>query len=675
MDRNDVDSNPLFRKIQEEPLVSSKGRFIGENVEALLNDYLSQIRYSDGSYFTPNKIKLERVKIPHFKSLYEKQAWWREQYKRCKLGYDTPEGHICGSYYFYFNFCKIRDKVTGKPLPPKIRRIDIEYFTMCERMLFGDLRGDEQDMVNALGMYWLKRRQIGHTAKTHALMIWIGMFFENFTSMTTAVTEDLAIKLLSNQAKFIYKYIPDELKENLANSSEKEMVFGKWVKKEIVGTRGKIQVVTPNEVGAIGTANKMVFIDEIGETDNPTDFMNKLEPTLSGNEGMVRTGLLNIGGTAGDMGKMSNEAQKLWEDAASRDIARFFIAGWVGTNCDEYGNEINVTERVRYILQERKKRLHDKKRLYEYVRQFPLTPEEAFMASGESRFDIEKLTAMDYYLMSNNFQVPYQGYFERVAGQPIFRPSNTGKWLFLEHPVAGVEYLSGNDPYDKGKLTADIGSSGAMVIFKPQQNVQGAEIITELLKTKTDPIDQMRIRLKLGNLPIGIYVDDGRNPTLFYEQSALAAEYFNQSKILIENNRNNMIEWFKANNYIHLMKRKPRKTNSINPTTVAANEYGFYRDEEQKESDVLRLGNYVDNHASNIFFRLLLTSIMDYRPENKRKKNDLTDAFTAALYHLSISNPTGYAGESIDVWDMPRFTEKSNQNAIVSSRSLRGQVE
>lgn len=661
IDEQAIEYNPLFAKIKEDAIVDAQGMYFGDDIEGLLKEYLSNIRRPDGQYFTPNLVKLERVKIPvKFGSPNEEAMWWKEQYKRCKYGYTDANGRrICGSYYFYYNFCKLRNKDTGSPLQPNLRRIDIEYFEMAERMLFGDLSGNEKEMVNSLGMYWLKRRQIGHTAKTHALMIWIAMFFNNFTSVTTAVNRDLGIKLLANQAKFIYKHLPQKLKEGLAVNNELEMVFGKPNSRPVVGTNGKIEVVLPDSTGSIGTGNKMAFLDEIGETSNPEDFINKLHATLTGNEGFVRLGLLNIGGTAGDMGKVGNEAMQIWHQAHNRDLVRFFIAGWVGTNVDEYGNEVHIEKTVRNILIERKKRLNNKKDLYEYVRMYPLTPEEAFMQSGESKFDIERLNARDYHLHINNFEVPFRGWFEKTAVGVIFRPDINGKWLLLEHPKHGVEYLFGADPYEKGKVNPKTGSRGATIGYKPDMFVQGEESLLRALVDSKNIHHELAVRLQIGGLPIAMFVDEGRDHVQFYEQSALCATYFNEAKILIENNRNGMIEWFKNNGYSHLLKRSPNK-----PTQVymgrTQNSYGYYRGEEEKEADIIRVDAYVNTKCSTIFFRPLLKALMSYRPDSKQAKNDETDAFSACLFNVSVSGGTRSMGTG-SVLDLPKVTSKGDK--------------
>ena len=170
--------------------------------------------------------------------------------------------------------------------------------------------------------------------------------------------------------------------------------------------------------------------------------------------------------------------------------------------------------------------------------------------------------------------------------------------------------------------------------------------------------------------PVFMYLDEGRDHEMFYQQSALAAQYFNEAKIMIENNRNGMIEWFKANGYTHLMKRTPQKQKTIYQGRIA-NSYGYYRGEEEKEADVIRVNAFVNNKCASLFFRPLIKGLMTYQPDVNKKKNDETDAFSACLFHLTVTTPNAGRNNTASVFSLPRVSQPSKDNHIASSRDLR----
>ena len=57
----------------------------------------------------------------------EKKNWERDEIYKCLLG----DGVMCGSQYFYYNYCRIKNLESGI-IRPQFRVADNEYFKQLE---------------------------------------------------------------------------------------------------------------------------------------------------------------------------------------------------------------------------------------------------------------------------------------------------------------------------------------------------------------------------------------------------------------------------------------------------------------------------------------------------------------------------------------------------------------
>jgi hypothetical protein len=79
------------------------------------------------SYFPFNTIKHTRVDLKKERSEEDQKAFEKEEIRRCREGYKN----LCGSMYFYFNYCKITSNSGGRK-NPDFRVADACFFELME---------------------------------------------------------------------------------------------------------------------------------------------------------------------------------------------------------------------------------------------------------------------------------------------------------------------------------------------------------------------------------------------------------------------------------------------------------------------------------------------------------------------------------------------------------------
>lgn len=579
------------------------GIYIDDDIESTVKRYMKHLKNAVGEIYKPNKKKYKRVKIPTFKDDMERVMWEREEIRRCKEGYDG----MCGKNYFYFNYCKIKS-IEGGMIRPEWRRISRDHFDLIESCLRGDNKGK--------GMNVVKRRRIGFSWEESASILHEAMFYPyTEIGMQSKSERDIQI-LFNNKLKFVYDNLPLFLKASSdAGNSLMKMDFSIKSRDEKgnpikVGTQSMIICKSPTDTNWEGVGLKIWFSDEAGKTSNVKNILSLTLPCLAGDDGITRHGVPILGGTAGDIDEVGSDFKDIWYGSDSYDLIRFFIPGWAGLKLDEKGNE-DVEKAVRWILAERKKRRHlTEKEYYDFLQQYPLSPEEAFMSGTASPFDIITIQKRLTDLSKNPAKIQ-TGIFQwddEEKHTVIFRGRREGKVQIFEHPVKNVDnlYVAGADPYDHAK-EANSGSEGSMFIYKRLYDVD-----------------------EYANMPIFQYTDQPTDPNIFYEQCLMACIYYN-CKVLIEKNRTRMIGYFTDKGFNQYLKEKPQKVNKMLVRNLY--EYGIYMDEDNKRFMIGGVDDYIRHNCDSIYFEDLLEDMLIYDPDNQKKKKDRVDAFGITLIY------------------------------------------
>lgn len=113
------------------------------------------------------------------------------------------------------------------------------------------------------------------------------------------------------------------------------------------------------------------------------------------------------------------------------------------------------------------------------------------------------------------------------------------------------------------------------------------------------------------------YTDRPEKVNDYYEQSIMALIYYRECKVLIENNRNGMIQYFQNNGYIHLLKPEPQPKNQLN--VQQTKRLGIRKTVASTQEMERCINQYTDDYAHLIPEIELLAEFLVYGQENTDK--------------------------------------------------------
>lgn len=318
-----------------------------------------------------------------------------------------------------------------------------------------------------------------------------------------------------------------------------------------------------------------------------------------------RVGMPIIFGTSGDVGAEGKDLKEMWKNAHIYKLKRFFFSGWMGLNCDEFGNDAKE-DCIRWILYQR----HYKASLSAqeqrtYIQKYPLTVAEAFAhTSGAGVGDRIKIQAQLQSLFENPPE-KRTGYFKFDAqGNAVFTPDSRGKVVIYEHPKLGLKnlYFGGCDPSDHDKEFEEQ-SDLSLYVMKKADGLEPPQIVCE-------------------------YTDRPDKAVEFYEQALLVLLYYNSAKVLIERNRYGMIAHFDQAGYKYLLATTPVSITRLfggKPSTL-----GLNMTPSHKEYLKGLIDEYVKFHWEFIPSEELLEDFLVFGAKN----TDKAMAFGIALIYM-----------------------------------------
>ena len=329
------------------------------------------------------------------------------------------------------------------------------------------IKAFKEGRILSLKFLVLKGRQQGFTSVITAYQEAHTLVKKNFTGITLADTADNVRAIFQDKAKYIYNNLPDILKPTEKYNSKTEMFFEK------LNSSWRINVAT-SQVGRSRTINFFHGSEAAFWTCLISDTQSSL------GEALTKASIQILESTANGF----NEFKDLWD---SGEWINCFYEWWKTT---EYRNNFESEEIKQNFLKDietkqewiyqRLKWLKDiqhldNEQLYWYYnkyknylnkdlikQEYPCTPEEAFLNSGNCVFDSEKLTLRKAELEEEYRQKPYlQGNFEfrwnneeskdYIINSSIkFVPNPLGMIKIYENPKHGSYYVLGGDTAGDG---------------------------------------------------------------------------------------------------------------------------------------------------------------------------------------------------------------------------------
>ena len=232
----------------------------------------------------------------------------------------------------------------------------------------------------------LKGRQQGFTTVITAYQLACSITKHNFFGFTIADCQDNTFSIFNDKARSVYGRIPERLKPHEQKNSAKEIFFDK------LNSSWRIATATKN-VGRSKTLNFVHF----SEAAFFKDGIAPLQAAIG--QAAVEDALIIYESTANGF----NEFHDLWE---SKSCVNLFYEWW---RTKEYrSTEYEYIDKADAWLRERLTWLEsiglDREQLAWYAKkyagytdkklicqEYPSTPEEAFLTTGECIFDIDKL--------------------------------------------------------------------------------------------------------------------------------------------------------------------------------------------------------------------------------------------------------------------------------------------
>lgn len=376
--------------------------------------------------------------------------------------------------------------------------------------------------------------------------------------------------------------------------------------------------------------------------------------------------------TIEEMGEGGAECFLVWKNSDSRiktdngftisGAYRYFTSCLDTTFFDDYGYSDREKAKL-WHDGERKARKDDLNELASYIRKNPYTPEEAFMEDADgcefngyllnkrleelnikdptTLFDLEWISGRDSKV---KFEPNPKGKF-RVSWLPINESEtnlvepgpphrkNDGTIIQTWRPKNDLKFRIGCDPVMHGVETVDkrVSDSAAYVFRMFDLSVDNDPNQKYSNKDCDDPNDYKIGRLKWQTyLPIVEYIFRNDDPDDFFEDMIKLCRFFG-CQILIENNKNGIINKFIDRGYKEFVMYRPKDTyTSDNNSQHTPGMPGVDPVIQQYLGEIK---TYIMQHAHRIPFKRLITDLIRFRRKNI-KIHDPTVAFGFTLLSL-----------------------------------------
>lgn len=286
----------------------------------------------------------------------------------------------------------------------------------------------------------LKGRQQGFTTLITAIQLCFAVVKKNFSGFTVADCNDNTLSIFNDKAKATYALLPPVLKPQEKYNNRKEFFFDKLNSSWRIATAS-------NEIGRSKTLEFCHF-SEVAFYECP---LSKLQASIG--EAIVQGTIVVYETTANGF----NEAKELWDSGSCQNL---FYEWW---RTSEYERDdltvlddlrdAWIRERVEWL---REKKIADRKIAW-YVnkynsyldkntirQEYPCTPEEAFISSGESEFGNDAVVAQ--IARVRGLQPVKKGYFE-------YRKSRPQEGGFDDIEISGISWV--DDPNGEIKIHAE----------------------------------------------------------------------------------------------------------------------------------------------------------------------------------------------------------------------------
>lgn len=582
-------------------------------------------------------------------------AFWKEQYTRCKYGMTSHGYTITGDNYFFLNFYQLpvvdMDKASGEGTNESF-----PVFFASQYMFFHYLQMCRVLHKNAALM---KARSIGFSEINASLAarlyttikrsrIVITCFNDTYLNGTFSKLNHALTFINTNADGFFKPRLTDKALEKKSGYQIK--IDGQFTDFGWLSVVKGINGSKPSNIR--GERVDLLIYDEAGSWPDLTTAVVQGQE-LCEVQGVPR-GIMLFGGTGGDFGPPLEGLKKIYYNPRAFKIlpfrhkwtqdgtiieSGFFLPYFLQSLNPEYMDSRGVCNQIEYkkVLQEERNNLLAVPEDYlKKCAERCWNAEEAFTLEGQNKFNKMKIAdqlakirlhkigprpqvgTIDYTYKSNKHSL------ENING---FRwLLNSGKVQILEHPVWSDLY---KEQIEKQKREAEEQGIDFEAPVYTEMNdlyvagIDGIDIgAAQTSKETRDPSDFCIVikRRAFGlNEPqyVAMYKDRPQNIREAYKIAMCMCRYYN-CRINIEATRVGMITWARENKCLQYFMKRPRATlTDIKYGTTK--QYGTPATKTIIEQQTDLIADYVEDYGHNIWFEDMLVQLNGYNDENKTK--------------------------------------------------------
>ena len=285
----------------------------------------------------------------------------------------------------------------------------------------------------------LKGRQQGFTSVITAIQLSFAIVRKNFSGFTMADRSDNTQAIFNDKARVVYDRLPEELKPSEKFNSRNEMFFDK------LNSSWRIATAT-DQVGRSRTLNFVHFSEVAFYECNLSDLQAGIGEAIT-------AGAIQVYETTANG---FNQAKDLWDSETCHNL---FYEWW---RSPEYrSTEYEYLETDDPWLIERKRLLEEKgcdkeqitwycKKYDSYLdkntikQEYPITPVEAFVSSGDCVFDKEAIN--NQLARCASLQGARKGYFT-YKKEAIPLTNSEGTMVDVEWKIKDIKFVESKDGY------------------------------------------------------------------------------------------------------------------------------------------------------------------------------------------------------------------------------------
>lgn len=582
-------------------------------------------------------------------------AFWKEQYTRCKYGMTSHGYTITGDNYFFLNFYQLpvvdMDKASGEGTNESF-----PVFFASQYMFFHYLQMCRVLHKNAALM---KARSIGFSEINASLAARLYTTIKRSRTMITCFKDtylngtfsklDHALTFINTNADGFFKpRLTDKALEKKSGYQVK--IDGQFTdfgwRSVVIGINGS----KPSNIR--GDRVDLLIYDEAGSWPDLTTAVVQGQE-LCEVQGVPR-GIMLFGGTGGDFGPPLEGLKKIyynpkafkilpfrhkWTQDGTTIESGFFLPYFLQSLNPEYMDSrgvCNQTEYKKLLQEERNNLLAVPEEYLKKCAERCWNAEEAFTLEGQNKFNKMKIAdqlakirlhkigprpqvgTIDYTYKSNKHSL------ENIDG---FRwLLNSGKVQILEHPVWSDLYKEQIEKQKREAEEQEIDFEAPVYTEMNDLYVAGIDGIdigaAQTSKETRDPSDFCIVikRRAFGlNEPqyVAMYKDRPQNIREAYKIAMCMCRYYN-CRINIEATRVGMITWARENKCLQYFMKRPRATlTDIKYGTTK--QYGTPATKTIIEQQTDLIADYVEDYGHNIWFEDMLEQLNGYNDENKTK--------------------------------------------------------